>query len=532
MSNKSPPTWNHQLAARNLAELYLDRNSDLSATLAVCDDGRRFTYQAFWELADRLRCRLWHAGVRPGHRVAMQVDKSMETLGVFWACVRGGFVFLPLNTAYTASEVSYFLGDAEATAFIVSPQRLSEMLAVAESANCQIVLTLDDEGGGSLLETPPREAPPSPDLNWDDIAAILYTSGTTGRSKGAMLSHGNLASNALALVDLWRFTAEDRLLHALPVYHTHGLFTASNTVIFSGGQMLFRRKFSADDVMAQMAEATAMMGVPTFYTRLLQHEGLTQDATRHMRLFISGSAPLLAETHKAFFERTGHAVLERYGMTETSMNASNPYGGERRAGTVGFALPHIDIRVTDPSTGQQLNDREDGMIEIKGPNLFKGYWRNPQKTAEDLRADGYFITGDLGRFDADGYLVISGRAKDLIITGGFNVYPKEIEEILDAMAGVIESAVIGVTHSDFGEAVVAVVACDADIDEAATIAELRKQLAAFKVPKRIVSLRELPRNAMGKVQKAALRKNFGQIFYSLTPGVNAQEINQVHQGQE
>ena len=449
MEKPPPPAWNHQLAARDLAEVYLERNTDLTATLAVCDDGRAFTYQAFWELADQLRCKLWEAGVRPGDRVALQVDKSMEALGVFWACVRGGFVFLPLNTAYTASEVSYFLGDAEAAAFIVSPQRLSEMLAVAVAAKCQIVLTLDDAGGGNLMEAPLRTAPLSPDLNWDSIAAILYTSGTTGRSKGAMLSHGNLASNAMALVDLWHFTAEDRLLHALPVYHTHGLFTATNTVIFSGGKMLFRRKFSADDALAQMPEATAMMGVPTFYTRLLQHEGLTGNATRHMRLFISGSAPLLAETHKAFFERTGHAVLERYGMTETSMNASNPYGGERRAGTVGFALPHIDIRVVDPQTGQPLNAGEDGMIEIKGPNLFKGYWRNPQKTAEDMRADGYFITGDLGRFDADGYLVISGRAKDLIITGGFNVYPKEIEEILDGMAGVIESAVIGVAHPDF-----------------------------------------------------------------------------------
>lgn len=512
MTAPSIPTWHHQLAARNLAELYLERNPDLNATLAVCDDGREFTYQAFWNLAQQLHAKLLHEGVRPGDRVAVQVEKSMEALGIFWTCVRGGFIFLPLNTAYTASEISYFLKDAEATAFVVSPQRLTEMLAVGADANCRIILTLDDSGGGSLMEKTSGEVPASAALSWDDIAAILYTSGTTGRSKGALLSHGNLASNAMALVDLWQFSAADRLLHALPVYHTHGLFTATNTVIFSGGQLLFRRKFSTDDVMTQMPEATAMMGVPTFYTRLLQHEGLTRKATRHMRLFISGSAPLLAETHKAFFQRTGHAVLERYGMTETSMNASNPYVGERRAGTVGFALPHIDIRITDAASGQPLAKGEDGMIEIKGPNLFKGYWRNPQKTADDMRPDGYFITGDLGRFDAEGYLVISERAKDLIITGGFNVYPKEIEEILDGMAGVIESAVIGVAHPDFGEAAVAVVACDADIDEATTIAKLRTQLAAFKVPKRILSLRELPRNAMGKVQKAELRKNFGQLF--------------------
>lgn len=541
MTMTSTPTWNHQLAARNLAELYLERNRDLTAIFAVCDDGREFTYQEFWQLAEQLRCKLMHEGVRPGNRVAVQVEKSMEALGVFWACVQGGFIFLPLNTAYTASEISYFLRDAEATAFVVSPQRQNEMLAVAVDANCRIVLTLDDCGGGSLMEKTSGEVPPTPALSWDDIAAILYTSGTTGRSKGALLSHGNLASNALALVDLWQFTAQDRLLHALPVYHTHGLFTATNTVIFSGGQMLFRRKFSADDVMAQMPEATAMMGVPTFYTRLLQHDGLTQASTRHMRLFISGSAPLLAETHKAFFQRTGHAVLERYGMTETSMNASNPYNAERRAGTVGFALPHIDIRITDPASGQPLAKGEDGMIEIKGPNLFKGYWRNPQKTAEDMRTDGYFITGDLGRFDAEGYLVISGRAKDLIITGGFNVYPKEIEEILDGMAAVIETAVIGVPHGDFGEAVVAVVACDADIDEATTIVALKAQLAAFKVPKRILSIRELPRNAMGKVQKAELRKNFGQLFdvvteksptSGLAARVNAQQIDQMNQCQE
>jgi malonyl-CoA/methylmalonyl-CoA synthetase len=316
----------------------------------------------------------------------------------------------------------------------------------------------------------------------------------------------------LALVDQWRFTANDVLIHALPVYHTHGLFTATNTLLLSGGKILFRRKFSADDVMALLPEATSMMGVPTFYTRLLQHPGLTREATAHVRVFISGSAPLLAETHKEFETRTGHAILERYGMTETSMNTSNPYEDERRASTVGFPLPHIEVRITNPATGRSLPKSSDGMIEVRGPNLFKGYWRNPEKTAEDMRGDGFFVTGDLGRMDEDGYLVISGRAKDLIISGGFNVYPKEIENLIDGRVGVIESAVIGLPHADFGEAVTAVVASADGVDEAALIAELRKELAGFKVPKRVIVVPELPRNAMGKVQKAELRKRYADLY--------------------
>jgi malonyl-CoA/methylmalonyl-CoA synthetase len=314
------------------------------------------------------------------------------------------------------------------------------------------------------------------------------------------------------LIELWQFTGDDVLLHALPVYHTHGLFVGMNTVLFSGGRLLLHRKFSADAVMSDLDKVSCFMGVPTFYTRLLQHKALNLETTEHMRLFVSGSAPLLAETHAAFANRTGHAILERYGMTETNMIASNPYDGARRAGTVGFALPHVDVIITDPATGTQLPNGADGMIEVRGPNVFQGYWRNPEKTAEDLRANGFFITGDLGRIDSKGYLVISGRAKDLIITGGFNVYPKEIEEVIDALPSVIESAVIGLPHADFGEAVTAVVATAHILDEAQMIATLKTKLGGFKVPKRIVFVEDLPRNAMGKVQKAELRKRYAGLL--------------------
>jgi malonyl-CoA/methylmalonyl-CoA synthetase len=505
-------SWNASLSERNLAELLASRCANNDGPFIHSDDGRTFTFEGFHRLAGQLAQQLISAGARPGNRIAVQVEKSVEAIALFWACARAGLIFLPLNTAYTASEVSYFLTDAEAAIFITTPQREGEMKVVTGKCGVQTVLTLDEAGSGSLMDNLGAELASDHPSTWDDIAAILYTSGTTGQSKGAMLSHGNLASNALALVEIWRFSKDDRLIHALPVHHTHGLFTATNTLLLSGGQILFRRKFSTDDVIALMPQATSMMGVPTFYTRLLQHPGLTREATAHMRLFISGSAPLLAETHKEFETRTGHAILERYGMTETSMNTSNPYHGERRAGTVGFPMPHVDIRITDAATGTPLINGSDGMIEVKGPNLFKGYWRNPQRTAEDMRPDGFFITGDLGRFDERGYLVISGRAKDLIITGGFNVYPKEIESVIDAKPGVAESAVIGLPHPDFGEAVTAVVAAPAPINEDRLIAELREELAGFKVPKRIIVVAELPRNAMGKVQKAELRKRLAGLY--------------------
>jgi malonyl-CoA/methylmalonyl-CoA synthetase len=502
--------WNSHLTARNFAELVLQTGGSPDRPLFDCDDGRRFSFQQFWSLAGRLARVLEVQGARRGDRVAVQVEKSVEALALFWACVRGGFVFLPLNTAYTAAEVSYFIEDATPSVLVVSPQAQNSLKHLPAK-----LLTLDDQGGGSLVaEADAVGEIENADCGWDDLAAILYTSGTTGRSKGAMLSHGNLASNALALIECWEITAADVLIHALPVYHTHGLFVATNTLLLAGGRLIFQRKFDAERVMHALLEASMLMGVPTFYTRLLQHPGLTRGATAHVRLFVSGSAPLLAETHKEFSARTGHAILERYGMTETSMNTSNPLLGERRAGTVGMALPHVEVRVVDPQTHQSLPHESDGMIEVRGPNLFKGYWNNPAKTAEDMTRDGWFVTGDLGRYSSDGYLTISGRAKDLVITGGFNVYPKEIEERLDALPQILESAVFGVSHPDFGEAVTAVVTLKAGaaMDEAEAIKNLRQSLAAFKVPKRIVVVPELPRNAMGKVQKAVLRQTYATLY--------------------
>jgi malonyl-CoA/methylmalonyl-CoA synthetase len=375
---------------------------------------------------------------------------------------------------------------------------------------------MDAKGQGSLIDAAskaPKDFADVPRTD-DDLAAILYTSGTTGRSKGAMLTHRNLSSNAETLRDYWRFTAEDVLLHALPIYHTHGLFVASNTLMFAGGAMIFLSKFDADEVMRYLPKATSMMGVPTFYTRLLKHPGLTKAACAHMRLFTSGSAPLLAETHDEFREKTGHAILERYGMTETNMNTSNPYDGDRIAGTVGFPLPGVDVRIADPDSGKVLLQGEIGVIEVKGPNVFPGYWRMPDKTKAEFRADGFFITGDVGKIDERGYVHIVGRAKDLIITGGFNVYPKEVESEIDGLPGVIESAVIGCPHPDFGEGVTAVVVLKKDsiADEKAIIADLEGRLAKFKLPKRVIFVDDLPRNTMGKVQKNVLREQNAKLY--------------------
>jgi malonyl-CoA/methylmalonyl-CoA synthetase len=480
------------------------------------DDDRTFTYGDFWNLTAQLAHVLHFAGVKSGDRVAVQVSKSVEAIALFWACARSGCIFLPLNSAYTPAEVSYFVDDAQPAALICDPAREEIYSAMFCSGKSLSLLTLDDAGQGSLCVLARQQSDEfvSPPMDWDTTAAILYTSGTTGRSKGAMLTHGNLASNALALVDSWGFTARDRLIHALPVYHTHGLFTATNTVMFSGGDMLFRRSFDANDVVSLFAHATVLMGVPTFYTRLLKCAHLTRESVASMRLFISGSAPLLAETHREFEALTGHAILERYGMTETSMNTSNPLHGKRRAGTVGTPLPHVMVRISGLANGGLLPSGETGMIELNGPNLFKGYWRNPEKTAEDMTADGYFRTGDIGRFDDEGHLVITGRAKDLIITGGFNVYPKEIEALLDELSGVHESAVIGIAHRDFGEAVTAIVVMKPgfDLDEDTIVATLQPILAKFKIPKRVIVVEALPRNAMGKVQKAVLRETFKDLY--------------------
>jgi malonyl-CoA/methylmalonyl-CoA synthetase len=488
--------------ARNLAELFVHRMDGRRMAFA-CDDGRTFTFNQFWKLAGQLKGQLAALGAKPGDRIAVQCAKSIEVVALFWACARGGFIFLPLNTAYTQAEVSYFVEDAEPAVLVCGPG------AEPEARGARVAHLA--EGGLAGVEA---IAGADHLCDWDSIAAILYTSGTTGRSKGAMLSHGNLASNGLALIAAWGITADDILIHSLPVYHTHGLFTATNTLLLAGGQMLFRRSFDAEDVIKLMGQATMLMGVPTFYTRILQNPRLDRAAVSRMRLFISGSAPLLAETHRTFAQRTGHAILERYGMTETSMNTSNPLDGERRAGTVGFPLPGVALRITDLAGGGAVAAGETGMIELRGPNLFRGYWRNPEKTAEDMAADGFFRTGDVGRFDENGYLHITGRAKDMVITGGFNVYPKEVEALIDLVPGVLESAVIGVSHADFGEGVTAVVvrAEKADVSEADVMAALAPQLAKFKMPKRVIFVESLPRNAMGKVQKAVLREKYQGIY--------------------
>jgi malonyl-CoA/methylmalonyl-CoA synthetase len=479
------------------------------------DDGREIGYRDFLRLTARLAHALAESGVRPGDRVALQARKSPEALAVYAACVAAGAVFLPLNTAYTPAEVEYFVADAGARLLICDGAGREALQPVADQANA-ILLTLNADGSGSLTElarTLPDRFRPA-DRGPDDLAAFLYTSGTTGRSKGAMLTHDNLLSNAEALVGTWRFDASDVLLHALPIFHTHGLFVATNTILLAGGAMIFLPGLDVDALIGNMPRATTLMGVPTFYTRLLADPRLDRALTAHMRLFVSGSAPLLAETHRDFEARTGKRILERYGMTETNMNTSNPYDGERRAGTVGLPLPGVELRVVEPESGKPVAAGDVGVIEVRGRNVCKGYWNMPEKTAQEFRPDGFFITGDLATQSGDGYVTIVGRARDLIIAGGYNIYPKEIELLLDELPGVLESAVIGVPHPDLGEAVVGVVVPreGETAEEAALVAGLAGKLARFKQPRRIFAVDELPRNTMGKVQKNVLRERFKATF--------------------
>jgi malonyl-CoA/methylmalonyl-CoA synthetase len=503
--------WNSSALAipRNFFDAVAGR-ADPDATFLILPGREDMRYHAAFQAAARMAHVLAAHGVVPGDRVAAQVEKSAEALCLYLACLRMGAIYVPLNTGYTPSEVAYFIGDAEPKVFVCSdPARLA---AVAGGAQ---LLTLGHDGRmGTLLDQAAEQPPEFPDaaIGMGDLAAILYTSGTTGRSKGAMLSHGNLWSNAQTLAELWRFTAHDVLLHALPIFHIHGLFVATNVSLAAGGSMILLPKFDVNEILRWLPRATTMMGVPTFYTRLLGDPRLTPEAARNIRLFVSGSAPLLAETHRQWQARTGHAILERYGMTETGMIASNPYDGERVPGSVGYALPGETVRVADEA-GVTLSPGEVGMIEVTGPNVFQGYWRLPEKTAEEFRRDGYFITGDLGVMKADGRLSIVGRGKDLIITGGFNVYPKEIESLIDEIAGVEESAVIGIAHPDFGEGVTAmVVKTEAALTEADVLAALGEHLARFKCPKRVLFLDQLPRNTMGKVQKSALREQFRDLY--------------------
>jgi malonyl-CoA/methylmalonyl-CoA synthetase len=478
---------------------------------------RAWTAAALDAWVARYAAALAQLGLGAGDRIAVQIEKSADNIALYLAALRVGAIYVPLNSAYQPREIEYFLNDATPRVFVAAPERLDALQSLASNAGVEHIVTLGTSSDGSLAAL--VDASPSDDTIVEradtDLAVICYTSGTTGRSKGAMISHDNLFSNARTLVAQWGFTADDVLLHALPLYHIHGLFVALHCALLSGARILLHAKFDARAVLAALTRSSVMMGVPTFYTRLLAEPALDRDAVRNVRLFISGSAPLLAETFDRFTERTGQRILERYGMTETGMIASNPLQGERRPGTVGPPLPEVAVRIADEN-GCAVTHGAIGTVEVRGPNVFQGYWRMPDKTAQEFRSDGFFITGDLGMLEPDGYLRLVGRAKDMIISGGLNVYPKEIEELIDAIPDVVESAVFALPHPDFGEAVAAAVTLQpgASLDAAAILATLRPQLASFKTPKRIYVLDELPRNAMSKVQKALLRERYKSAFES------------------
>ena len=537
--NPQTPASNHNLFAALRAAF----PADLDSVAIETDNDLRYTWRDLERATAMMANLLASLDLPMGSRIAVQVEKSVEAAMLYLATLRAGYVFLPLNTAYLSAEMAYFIGNAEPAVVVCTPKNFGWVSKIAFKAGTQSVFTLGDDRTGSLLDraahcsdqhTPVCSAA-------DDLAAILYTSGTTGRSKGAMLTHGNMLSNALVLKDYWGWrTPEeggDVLIHALPIFHVHGLFVALHGALINGSKMIWLGKFDPKLVLRKMPEATVFMGVPTLYTRLLAEPGLTHDAVRNMRLFVAGSAPLLIETFTAWQERTGHTILERYGMSETAMLTSNPYRADarypdpldsdargasranppvshqsgRRGGTVGFPLPGVSLRVQDDE-GKSLPVGEIGGIQVKGPNVFKAYWRMPEKTAEEFTADGYFKTGDVGKIDERGYVTIVGRSKDLIISGGYNVYPAEIEGYINELPGVAESALVGVPHPDFGEVGVAVVVArpGAVLVAEQIIASLKAKLANFKIPKHCVVVAELPRNTMGKVQKNLLREQYSQ----------------------
>ncbi|MCX7212216.1 MAG: malonyl-CoA synthase [Burkholderiales bacterium] len=496
----------------NLYDLIAARMpADRSACALETHDGQYWRWRDLEQASARIANLLASLQLPAQSRIAVQVDKSPEALCLYLATLRAGHVFLPLNTAYQKGEIAYFIEDAEPAVVVCMPSCLADVSAIAAGLGSVNVFTLSDDGSGSLIDAAAPHADEFSTVACESssLAAVLYTSGTTGRSKGAMLSHGNLASNALTLHSVWRWRQDDVLLHALPIFHVHGLFVAIHGALLSGSKMIWLPLFDAKEVVRHLPGASVFMGVPTMYVRLLDEPAFDNTAAAGMRLFISGSAPLLAETFRQFETRTGQRILERYGMSETVMLTSNPYEGHRAAGTVGLPLPDVSVRVVDDA-GKPCACDEVGGVEVRGPNVFGGYWRMPEKTREEFTADGWFKTGDVGRFDAQGYLTIVGRSKDLIISGGYNVYPKEVESYLDDMPGVAESAVIGVPDRDFGEAVTAVVVAQAgaQLDGASMISTLKSLIASYKVPKRIHIVDELPRNAMGKVQKNELRKQY------------------------
>ena len=500
----------------NLAEVFLGIANARPDHLFLVDGAGRnsLAYGQLDEATGRLAARLRQLGAAPGDRIVVQVEKAPEAVLLYLAALRAGLVFVPLNTAYTADELEYFIRDADPSLVVCRPATQDRIAEIVGDVGRAAVVTLDEDGTGSLLVDLPTVAAPVEQRDASDLACILYTSGTTGRSKGAALTHSNLRSNAETLRDLWEWSPDDVLIHVLPIYHVHGLFVALHGALLAGATMLFHRNFAPDAVIRDFAKGTVLMGVPTHYVRLMAHADLNRETAKRMRLFVSGSAPLLAESHRRFEELTGHRILERYGMTETGMITSNPYRGHRIAGTVGYALPGVQVRICDED-GAIASVGEPGVLEVRGPNVFVGYWRKPEQTAEDLRADGFFKTGDIAVRSADGRITLVGRAKDLIIAGGLNIYPKEIEEVIDSVPGVQESAVIGVPHEDLGEAVVAIVVAEPDAPpglDRAILEALESSLARFKRPRKIVVVDALPRNAMGKVQKSALRSTYSQLL--------------------
>lgn len=501
----------------NLYTLFRSRfPQDLDDCWLETDDAKYYSWRDLERGAAKIANLFASLQLPAGSRIAAQVEKSPEALMLYLATIRAGFVYLPLNTAYRASEMEYFIGNATPAVVVCSPKNFGWITQIAFREGTRHVFTLDEphqgRNSGTLLSRAVHHADHFDTVHRepDDLAAILYTSGTTGRSKGAMLSHDNLASNIRVLQEAWQWQPGDVLLHALPLFHIHGLFVAAHGALMNGSKTIFLSKFDSASVTLHLPRATVFMGVPTYYVRLLSDPALNHDVCKNIRLFVSGSAPLLTETFETFINKTGHTILERYGMSETAMLTSNPYQGTRKAGTVGPALPGVSVRVINQEA-QLCGTDEIGDIQVRGPNIFKGYWQMPEKTAEEFTEDGYFKTGDVGRVDADGYVSIVGRSKDLIISGGYNVYPKEIESVIDEMSGVLESAVIGVPHADFGEAVVAVVVLrdGTTLSEVALIDTLKTRIANFKVPKRVHFVAELPRNTMGKVQKNILREQLG-----------------------
>lgn len=495
----------------NLFTLFAQAIPDPERGFVLAGPREQISFRQAFDCAGRFANVLAAKGVMRGDRVAVQVEKSPEAVFLYFACLRLGAIYVPFNPAYTADELSYLLSDAEPALFVCAPGKERMASGVFPHGS---ILTLGEDGKtGTLIQAAADLSPDFPDavMADQDLAAILYTSGTTGRSKGAMLSHGNLRSNALALKELWQFTDKDVLLHVLPIFHTHGLFVAINIGLAAASSIIFLPKFDPDLVFRHLPRATVMMGVPTLYVRLLSDPRLDRAAVHHMRLFVSGSAPLPSEVFAQWQERTGHTILERYGMTETNMNTSNPYHGARKPGTVGLPLPGTEIRIVDRH-GDGVPQGEIGMITVRGPNVFQGYWRQPGKTKAELLADGFFVTGDLGRRDEDGYISIVGRGKELVITGGLNVYPREVETSLNAVPGVTDSAVFGLPHPDLGEGVTAVVVGSQGLTEARVLAALEERLAKFKRPKRILFVDEIPRNAMGKVQKPVLQKKYSGLY--------------------